>query len=167
MFIPIEINSFALIGNNTIPAIIFRECGGKRTFVVPVDAYEASAIALATLTKGTAGAIENHSASILIRQLGATLEKTVFFACEGQKIKAGLHLLQQKKTIVVHCKPSDAILCALLLGAPMLAKEDVAFQDDSEDGGTVCKKMVLSEGEKIRQTIYNTDTTEFGRFYPE
>jgi len=172
MLIPIEIASFALFGNNSIPVVIFRELGGKRTLAVPVDPYEASAIALATMTKSSAGAVDNHFASMLISRLGATLEKMVFSMHDvsHSNSKATLYLSQQGKIAVVCCKTGEAIVCSLLHKAPILAQEELMARNDFGDRknpGKNGEHAVLSEGERIRQTIYNTDTAEFGRFYPE
>jgi bifunctional DNase/RNase len=159
MLIPVEVSSFAIEPDKSIPLIVLKEAGGGRTVAVPVDPIEACAIAMHSLQVQVDKPFTIDLVKIAIEQLGGELYRTVindfaegaFSACII--IKTGVSLK------VVDCRPCDAVALAMRCGAPIFVREVVFSKMGPERGS--------SAEEELRTRVRSVDTVEFGRFVLE
>ncbi|MDR0305489.1 MAG: bifunctional nuclease family protein [Chitinispirillales bacterium] len=159
MLIQVEITSFAVDPNRSIPLIILRELAGNRSIAVPIGPLEASAIAMHSLQVQTDKPLTIDLVKITIEQLGASLLRAVISDVQEQQFTAVLQIQAGSSVKVIESRPCDAIGLALRCNCPIFVKDTVFAKVNSDDE--------LSEQENLRKHIKSIDTVEFGRFVLE
>jgi len=159
MLVQVEITSFAVDPQRSIPLIILKECGGERTLAVPIGPLEASAIAMHSLEVETSKPLTIDLVKIVIEQFGGSIMRIVISDVIEQSFSASIHIKLGSSVKVIECRPCDAIGLALSSGCPIFVREAVFFKVNSD--------MELSEEEQLRKHIRSIDAAEFGRFVLE
>jgi bifunctional DNase/RNase len=158
MLIPVEVFSFAVNSENNAPLVILKEYGGARSFAVIIGPLEASAIAINSLNVVSEKPNTFRLLSTVINELGAVLEKAVIHGA-GRDLYGRIHLLREGKVKIIDCRPGDAISIAIQSKSGLFVEENLLEKSPGDDGTT--------ESEKLRATISNVDTVEFGSYYLE
>lgn len=155
----VEIASFAVDPSQNIPVVILKETGGERTIPISVGSSEASTIAIKHLDITTDRPLTIDLTKLILTELGGTLKRVVIYDLIEMVFYANLHIATGKSVHIIDCRPSDGIALALRCGCEIFI-EDIVFEKNSAG-------RVLSEKERLRNTITGTDTLEFGKFYLE
>jgi len=159
MLIPVEVSSFAMEPQKSMPLIILKEAGGGRSIAIPLDPVEACTIAMHSMKVPTDKPFTIDLVKIAIEQMGGELYRSVISDVEDSAFTACIVLKASESLKVVDCRPCDAIALAMRCGAPMFVKEDV-FSKLSSDRG-------LSADEELRAHIRSIDAVEFGKMVLE
>lgn len=157
MLIKVEISSFAIDPMQNLPLIILKENNGERTLPIAIGSAEASAIAIKSLDVPPERPLTIDLAKLIMEELHGSLKRVVIYDLNNQIFYAHLHIATHKSMHIIDCRPSDAIAIALRCECDIFV-EDRVFEK-SETGHT------LSERERLKQTISQLDTLDFGRYY--
>lgn len=152
-----EILTFGIEPSNNMPLIILKECNGERTLPIPAGTAEANSIALKTLGISSDRPLTIDLTIDIVEKMRGTIEKVVIDDLSNNVFYAKLHITMAKGAVVIDCRPSDALSLAIRAECPIFIDEGVF--DKAENG------KILSDGEKIRKTISETATLDFGRYY--
>ncbi len=158
MLIPLQIVSFAVDPSTGAPLLLLKENGGERTISVPVSPSEAGAIAIKSLNVDPDQPLTIDLAKGILEGLGGRLQKVVIYDLVEQAFYARLHVMTGKGIHPIECRPSDAVSLAMRCRAPIFVTEEVLRKSEGEKG---------SDSEKLRRSITNLDTIDFGRYYLE
>ncbi len=157
MLVKLEVASFAVDPSQNIPIVILKEQGGERTIPISVGSSEASAIAIKYLDIKSERPLTIDLVRNVLEHMGGVLKRIIIHDLVDSVFLAHLQIATENSTHIVDCRPSDAIGLALRCGCDIFIEEAV-FE---KNGGS----PMVSEREKIRQTIANLDTLDFGRYY--
>jgi bifunctional DNase/RNase len=157
MLIRVEVTSFGIEPGQNIPLIILREIGGERSLPILIGSAEASAIAIKALDINSERPLTIDMAKLILLELGGTLERVVVYDLIDQTFYARLHIATGKSMHLLDCRPSDAIALALRCDCPIFVEDSVFDKNEN--------KKTLSEKEKLKRSIANLDTLDFGRYY--
>ena len=160
VLIPVEVTSFALDPGQNTPLIILKEKNGERTLPVPIGPLEASAIAIESLEVTPEKPLTVDLVKLMMEQLGGSLRRVVIHAVVKQSLLARMNVTSVKGTVLIECRPSDAIALALRCDAPIFV-EDTIFEFEND------KRVMTSPSEQLRQRIRSLDTLEFGKYFLE
>jgi bifunctional DNase/RNase len=106
------------------PVVILREQEGlRRVLPILIGSPEASAIHVAIEGIVPPRPLTHDLLVELVDQLGATVEKVVVTEVREHTFYAELHLAREGETLVVGCRPSDAIAVAARTGVEIYADE--------------------------------------------
>ena len=107
------------------PVVMLREEDGDRGRVLPIliGIHEGSAIHTAMEGITPPRPLTHDLLAIMMRTLGATLDKVIITDVREHTFYAELHLVTAGGTHVVSCRPSDAIALAVRVDAPIFASE--------------------------------------------
>ena len=158
MLIPLQIVSFAVDPSTNAPLLMLKENGGERSISVPVSPSEVGAIAIKSLDVDPDHPLTIDLAKGILEGLGGRLEKVVIYDQVEQTFCSRLHIMTSKGVHPIECRPSDAISLAMRCRASIFATEEVLRKSAGEKG---------SDSEKLRRSIANLDTIDFGRYYLE
>ncbi len=158
MLIPLQIVSFAVDPSTNAPMLLLKENGGERTISVPVGPSEAGAIAIKSLEVAPDHPLTIDLAKGILEGLGGRLEKVVIHDLVDQAYFSRLHIMTARGVHPIECRPSDAISLAMRCRSPIFVTEEVLRKSAGEIG---------SDSEKLRRSIANLDTIDFGRYYLE
>jgi len=159
MLILLEISSFAVDREKNIPLVVLKEQQGERVFSVPIQSFEAGAIAIRTLNVIPRKPLTIDLIHVILTELGGELSRIVLYDIINNSIQARLHVSQGKKISLIDCSISDAIALALRSDTPLYATEDVLIA-----------KCVSGEKKKtpsIKQIIKKKNTLHFGEYFLE
>jgi uncharacterized protein len=159
MLVKVEFASFAVDPDSTMPFIILKESGGRRTIPVTISPLEASAIAVETLKVSPLQPLTIDVAKGLMEKLGGTLMRAVIDLSLSQDLAARLEIARDRTVFYLACAPGDAVTLALRCRAPIFVREAVFDKYSS--------KKNLSGREELRARIAGLDTLEFGHVYLE
>ena len=159
MLIPIEVVSFAVDTNLNSPLIILKESNGVRTLAIPIGPLEAGAIAVQSLNVPMEKPLTIDLVKLVMERLGGRLSRMVIYDFVNRCFLAHIQIVSEKSIITVECRPCDALGLALRSKAPIFAEDQVFAKSAGSES--------LSEPEKLRRSIAQLDTTEFGRYYLE
>jgi bifunctional DNase/RNase len=158
MLVQMEISSFALDPGRNTPVIILREKGGERTLPVPIGPLEAGAIAIESLEVTPEKPLTIDLAKLILEQLGGRLHHVVIHDVINQSLQARLHLVSERGTGIIDCRPSDAIALGMRCGAALFVEEDILKKDTDE---------AESPSKTLRARLRSMDTIEFGSYFLE
>lgn len=159
MLIKVEISTFGVDNQQNMPVIILKECGGERTIPISVGSMEASAIAIKSLDIVSQRPITIDLARLIITDLGGILKKVIINDLKKNVFYAKLYIAVDGKMHIIDCRPSDAIALALRCNCNIFV-DDIVF-DKTETG------HILTKSERLKKSISQLDTMEFGRYYLE
>jgi bifunctional DNase/RNase len=159
MLIPVEVSSFAVEPQKSVPLIILKETGGARSVAIPLDPVEACAIAMHSLKVPSDKPFTIDLVKIAIEQLGGELYRSVISDVEDSAFTSYIVIKAAASLKVVNCRPCDAVALAMRCGAQMFVKETVFCKLSSDRG--------LSEEEELRAQIRAVDAVEFGKMVLE
>lgn len=108
-----------------MPIIILRDSEGQKVLPIWVGVFEANAIALQIENIQTPRPMTHDLLRNTIRSLGAGLERIVIDALREATFFAKLQLKRGSETVMVDCRPSDAIALAAAEQAPIFVDESV------------------------------------------
>jgi len=159
MLVKVEFASFAVDPDSTLPLMILKESGGRRTIPVTISPLEAGAIAVETLKVSPLQPLTIDVAKGLMEKLGGTLARAVIDLSLSQDLAARLEIARDRTVHYVECAPGDAVTLALRCRAPLFVREAVFDKYSSKNN--------LSGREELRARIAGLDTLEFGNVYLE
>jgi bifunctional DNase/RNase len=131
------------------PVVMLRE-HSERARVLPIliGGPEAAAIHAAIEGLVPPRPLTHDLLVIVLQTLGATLEKVVITEVRDHTFYAELHLVTDKGSSVISCRPSDAIAVAVRTGSPIFAAEDLldeAAVEVADDDGADDEEAILDE----------------------
>jgi hypothetical protein len=159
MLVPVEIASFTLDASGNFPVLVLKESSGARSLEIPISPLEAGALALQSLEVPLEIPQTIQLCKSLIVELGARPEKAVLLKNEQSTVIARLHLTHQGKTIIIECRPGDALSLSARCTIPVFAEESLFSTPGGADPSV--------DNNALRAAILNTDTIEFGRYHLE
>ena len=161
MLVKVEFASFAVDPDSTMPFVILKESGGRRTIPVTIGPLEASAIAVETLKVPALQPLTIDVMKGLMEKLGGTLTRAVIDLSLSQDLglTARLEIAGDRTVHYLECAPGDAVTLAIRCRAPLFVREAVFDRYSS--------KKNLSGREELRARIAGLDTLEFGNVYLE
>ncbi len=132
------------------PVVMLREHDGERGRVLPIliGGPEAAAIHAALEGLVPPRPLTHDLLVIVLQTLGATLEKVIITEVRDHTFYAELHLITDKGSSVISCRPSDAIAVAVRTGSPIFAAEDLldeAAVEVADDDGADDEEAILDE----------------------
>ena len=135
--IPVELSKIVIRDNIDQQYIFIREVGGNRGFPIVIGSYEAAEINRKVSDVRTLRPMTHDLVRLILKTLGADLEKVVITDLAEGTFYANLHLLQDGNSLLVDCRPSDAIALATALQAPIFVEESVMdevgrYEDENE-----------------------------------
>jgi len=159
MLVKLDFGSFAALPGKSSPVIILKEAGGRRTMMVPIGTFDASAIALETLKVKPEKPFGAQVMGKLLEKLGGKLERVLFNVSKDRSLTAQLEISAHDSSCRIECRPCDAIVLALQCRAPLFAREEAftAFSGDSPGGDTT----------DLRSYLAALDVLNFGSCYLE
>ncbi len=115
--------------------IVFREkSGGKRYLPVVIGIAEVQAIKLKLGGIEPPRPLTHDLLALMIKQLGATIEKIVIDRLEENTFFAKIYLRNEKgESVVVDARPSDSVALAVRVGSPIFAEEAVMAKAGIEE----------------------------------
>jgi bifunctional DNase/RNase len=159
MLVPVEISSFTLDAGGSFPVLVLKESSGTRILEIPISPLEAGALALQSLDVALDIPQTIRLCKSLIVELGAHPEKAVLVKNEKSAVIARLHVTHQGKTIIIECRPGDALSLSAQCSIPLFAEESLFTMPGGADPSV--------DNDALRAAILNTDTIEFGRYHLE
>lgn len=105
--------------------IYLKEKGGQRGFPILIGIYEAFEINRKITGEAMPRPMTHDLLRNTIRSLGAGLERVVIDALREATFFAKLQLKRGSETVMVDCRPSDAIALAAAEQAPIFVDESV------------------------------------------
>ena len=159
MLVKLEFGSFAALPGKNSPVIILKEAAGRRTMMLPVSPFDASALALETLRIKPDRPFGVQVIGELLEKLGGKLERVLFNVSKDRSLRAQLDISSRDYAGRIECRPCDAIVLALQCRAPLFAREEAfeACSGDPADG-------VLTD---LRSYLSALDVLNFGSCYLE
>lgn len=149
--------TFGIEQSNNMPLVILKEENGDRTLAIPAGSAEANAIALKTLGISSDRPLTIDLTLDVIQKMKGQVEKIIIDDIINNVFYAKLHVLMEKGALTIDCRPSDALALAIRAECPIFI-DDLVFEK-AKSG------KILNEGDKIRKTISETATLDFGRYY--
>lgn len=140
------------------PIMLLRERGGDRYLPIWIGTPEATAIALAHDGIHTKRPLTHDLLSVVIEELGGTVDAVVVTELRGGTFYADLTVTLGEDTHHISSRPSDAVAIAVRAEAPLYANSalldeaGVYIQDEEEEG----------EIEKFKEFLDRVDPTDFG-----
>jgi len=160
MLVPVEISSFAADTQKGTPLVILKETGGARTVAVPLDLYEANAIAMHTLQVESDKPFTIDLVKIAVEQLGGTVYRVVISGVSDEGVFSSYIIIRAGMSLkVIDSRPADAVALAVKCSAPLFVRDDIFAKQGSEKGQT--------GAEQLRERVRSVDTAEFGRYVLE
>jgi uncharacterized protein len=159
MLVKLEFGSFAALPGKNVPVIILKEADGRRTMVLPIGPFDASAIALETLKVKPERPFGPQVMRELLEKLGGKLERVLFYLSNERSLTAQLEISARDSVSRIECRPCDAIVLALQCRAPLFAREEAlaAFTGDSA-------QTIIGD---LRSHLSALDVLNFGSCYLE
>jgi bifunctional DNase/RNase len=130
------------------PVVMLREEDGGRVLPILIGIHEGSAIHTAMEGITPPRPLTHDLLAIVMRTLGATLEKVIITEVREHTFYAELHLATASGTHIVSSRPSDAIALAVRVDAPIFAAEallDEAAVDVPEGEEEGDEEAILDE----------------------
>lgn len=132
--IPVEIAGITYHQGSKGYAIVLRELDGRRQIPIIVGGVEAQAIALALEGVEMPRPLTHDLMTSMITELGSQMTKMLVTHISNETFYAQIFLLSEDRTTIkMDSRPSDAIALALRNDAPILVHERV-FADVGEEG---------------------------------
>jgi len=159
MLIKVDIASFAVDPAQNLPIIILKESSGERTLPILIGSTEASAIAIKSLNIASDRPLTIDLARAIMEDLGGSLQRVVVNDLMDSVFYAQLYIATGKSVHIIDCRSSDAIALALRCECDIFVEDSVFEKND--------KTHYLTDKEKLRKSIADLDTLDFGRYYLE
>jgi len=161
MPVAVQVENLSLDPNSRTPILTLKEEDGERSFQVYIGLMEAGAIASA-LEGVVAPRPMTHDLLVhLIEDLEARLLQVEITDIRDGTYFGALVLDQQDRTVVVDCRPSDAIAIAVRVGVDILVHEKVfdkaAPISEMSDAGR-------GEDEIWKEILEEMDEDDFGKY---
>lgn len=110
---------------SNVPIVLLRERDGSRMLQIFIGGPEATAIAVALEGIQPRRPLTHDLVTILLDELGASLDQVVVTEVRDGVFYADLHLRVGEEVRVVSCRPSDALALAIRVGATIFATEEL------------------------------------------
>jgi bifunctional DNase/RNase len=156
MLIQMEAASFGVDAEKNSPVIILKESGGERTIGVPLSPDEAHMIAINSLERQGQKPYIVDLLKLILQELGGELDKGEIFDYVKEAFRARIHIHHGGGICIFECRAADAIALAMRCERPLFVQDDLFDKLGNDDS--------LSEGERLRRTIANVNTIDFGRY---
>ena len=161
MPIAVEVENLSLDPNSKAPVLTLKETGGERAFQVYIGLMEAGSIASAMEGVTPPRPMTHDLLVHLIEDLEARLLQVEITDIRDGTYFGALVIDQQDRTVIVDCRPSDAISLAVRVGVDILVHEKVfekaapLSETDSEGRG---------ESEIWKEILEEMDEDDFGKY---
>jgi bifunctional DNase/RNase len=123
--IEVNLSRILIRETNDQQFIGLQEKTGERSFQIVIGSFEAREINRKIMRYETPRPMTHDLVRSAITQLGATFEKIVVDDLRDQTFFAKLHVTRNGETIVIDCRPSDAVALAVAAEVPIFVAEHV------------------------------------------
>ena len=158
---PVQVENLSLDPTSKAPILTLKEVDGVRSFQVYIGLMEAGSIASALEGVAPPRPMTHDLLVHLIEDLEARLLQVEITDIRDGTYFGALVLDQQDRTVIVDCRPSDAIALAVRVGVDILVHEKVfdkaapISETDSDGRG---------EDEIWKEILEEMDEDDFGKY---
>ncbi|MBU1626576.1 bifunctional nuclease family protein, partial [bacterium] len=124
-----------------------------------IGIFEANAIALELEKIATPRPMTHDLIINVMAGLKARIQKIVISELKDNTYFANIHLDQNKVTVIIDARPSDAIAIALRADAPIFVSKDVVERTQSFD-----IDFKLDTSEKMKDWLESLEPEDFGKY---
>lgn len=142
------------------PVVVLRQRHSNRTVALEVTQHEADALAMALQRVRTARPLTHDLLAAMMARLGARVVDVRIEGHAGQH-RGLLRLVCAGEERRIACRPSDALVVALKVRAPVLCEEDV-FAEGSQPGEAGLGPDERARLAPFREFINSLDLEGFG-----
>ncbi|MDR3723841.1 MAG: bifunctional nuclease family protein [Terracidiphilus sp.] len=125
MEIEVRIRGLMMDPSTNMPIVVLKDIASDAVMPIWVGLFEANAIAIEIEKVATPRPMTHDLARNLMRNLNGSLERVVINEIKDDTFYATLWLKQDKQSISVDARPSDAIALALRADCPIFVSEEV------------------------------------------
>ena len=144
---------------NNSPIVILQETKGETLLPIWVGIFEANAIALQIEKIDTPRPMTHDLVKNLLRQLEAEVVKVVVTELKDNTFYALIHLKVMDKTVMIDCRPSDAIAIALRTDSPIYVADDVINRSRNV---TLSKDRL--DPDEVKKWLENLNPDDMGKY---
>ena len=167
----VSVARLGLERNTNTPIVVLQEKDGDRMIPIYIGHAEANAIAMELAEVKFERPLTHDLMQQVIIGLGAELSRVVLTRVEKSTYYAELHLRRDDHVIQIDARPSDSIVIALRLKAPIFAAEDLLNISSSEEtiipdisGETLDSDALKSDA--LKKYLEKLNPEDFGKFIP-
>lgn len=158
--IEMKVSGVILDAQSRHPIVLLRDGEQKRALLIWIGEAEANAILMALESVTPPRPMTHDLLAKTIQALDATVQRVFIADMREQTFYAELHLVQNKASLTLDARPSDAIALALRTDTPIFVDENV-LQKHAIPLETPHEE---DENAKFREFLENVKPGDFGRF---
>lgn len=128
MAVPMELHKIIISEMAEQQIIVLKEVDGERKFPIVIGNPEAFAIDRRLKSLPTPRPMTHDLLANVIEAMGGTLDRIVISNLENHTFYAQIHIRQNKGTVEVDSRPSDAIALGIASNVPIFVAEHVLDQ---------------------------------------
>lgn len=163
MYVRMKVDAVRLDTATKSPVVVLRDMEGQRLLPIWIGIFEAAAILFALEGIETPRPLTHDLLTVIVEELGGTVERVDVASLEDGVYRATLHLASSRGSRQVDCRPSDGLAVALRTNAPVFVEERVL-----REGGTRPEAGVSAAGESgdsfWREYLESLDPSAFGKY---
>ncbi len=159
MLVKMTVKNLTLDPMTNMPIIILKNEAGDLVVPIWVGVYEANAIALELEKIPPLRPMTHDLIRNIIKQLNSDIERVIITDLKEGTYYAVLEVKTQAETIMVDCRPSDAIAIALRFNATIFVEQEVVEKSRAADHG-----RDPDEAEKLQDWLKSLKPEDFGKY---
>ncbi len=157
--VKVDVSGLALDKRSNSPVVLLKEADGERVLPIWIGQAEASAIAFELSGFNFRRPLTHDLFKSVLDALDLKLTKVIISDLVDQTFYAEFFLEMGKKIFKIDARPSDSIIMALKLKAPIFVAEEILDSEDSSEEDDPEKKA-----QRLRDRLNRINPEDFGKF---
>lgn len=157
--VKVDVSGLALDKRSNSPVVLLKEADGERVLPIWIGQAEASAIAFELSGFNFRRPLTHDLFKSVLDALDMKLTKVIISDLVDQTFYAEFFLEMGKKIFKIDARPSDSIIMALKLKAPIFVAEEIFDSEDSSEEDDPEKKA-----QRLRDRLNRINPEDFGKF---
>ena len=157
--IKVDVSGLAIDNRSNSPVVLLKEVGGDRVLPIWIGQAEASAIAFELSGLNFRRPLTHDLFKSVLDALEVKLTRMVISELVDQTFYAEFFLQMGKKVFKIDARPSDSIIMALKLKAPIFVAEKILETENPSEEDDPEKKA-----QRLRDRLNRINPEDFGKF---